>query len=133
MPVSLSQIGQVSLAVDDIDAAERFYSEALGLRKLYRFGNLLFFDCAGVRLFVEASSVRPLPKSSVLYFRTPDITIAVRELKARGVSFVDEPHLIAPMEDHDLWMTFFTDPAGNMLGLMNEVPKGYKPFSAAAD
>lgn len=127
MSVTLHQIGQVSLSVDSIDVAERFYGETLGLRKLFRFGNLLFFDCGGVRLFIEASETKPLPKSSVLYFRTPDIAVAVRDLGSRGVSFIDTPHLIAPMEDHDLWMTFFNDPAGNILALMHEAPKGYKP------
>jgi methylmalonyl-CoA/ethylmalonyl-CoA epimerase len=127
MAVTLSQIGQVSLYVDNIEAAESFYAETLGLRKLYRFGNLVFFDCAGIRLFIQASDAKPLPKSSVLYFKIPDIAIARRELKSRGVSFIDSPHLIAPMEDHDLWMTFFSDPAGNVLALMHEAPKGYKP------
>ena len=128
MPVALNQLGQVSVTVDDIDTAERFYSETLGLRKLYRFGDLLFFDCAGVRLYIQKSNAHPFaPASSVLYFRIPDITISVRELKARGVSFIDDPHLIAPMEDHDLWMAFFKDPAGNTLALMNEAPKGYRP------
>jgi len=127
MAIALNQLGQVSLTVDDVDKAERFYGETLGLRKLYRFGDLVFFDCAGVRLYIQKSNAQPLPASSVLYFRTPDLSIAVRELKARGVEFVDTPHLIAPMEDHDLWMTFFRDPAGNMLALMHESPKGYKP------
>jgi methylmalonyl-CoA/ethylmalonyl-CoA epimerase len=128
MTVLLNQLGQIALPVDDIDEAERFYSHSLGLRKLYRFGDLVFFDCAGVRLLVEKSQTRPfLPASSVLYFRTPDITIGVRTLKARGVAFTDAPHLIAPMEDHDLWMAFFKDPAGNILALMHEAPKGYAP------
>jgi methylmalonyl-CoA/ethylmalonyl-CoA epimerase len=128
MAVTLGQLGQIALTVDDVDAAERFYSEALGLRKLFRFGDLVFFDCAGVRLLVEKSNAKPFaPASSVLYFRTPDISIAVRQLKSRGVSFIDTPHLIAPMEDHDLWMVFFKDPAGNTLALMNEAPRGYKP------
>jgi methylmalonyl-CoA/ethylmalonyl-CoA epimerase len=88
-------------------AAEEFYGQKLGLRKLYRFGDLIFFDCAGVRLFLEKARSQPfVPNRSVLYFRTPDITVAVRELEAKGVSFIDKPHLIAPMEDHDLWMTF---------------------------
>jgi methylmalonyl-CoA/ethylmalonyl-CoA epimerase len=66
MPVALSQLGQVSLTVDDIDAAERFYSETLGLRKLYRFGDLVFFDCAGVRLYIQKSNAQPFaPASSV--------------------------------------------------------------------
>lgn len=128
MTVTLNQLGQVALPVDDVDAAESFYGPALGLRKLYRFGDLLFFDCAGVRLLVEKASEQPFqPRGSVLYFRVPDIVVAMRELQSRGVQFIDQPHLIAPMEDHDLWMVFFKDPAGNVLALMHEAPKGYQP------
>jgi hypothetical protein len=36
------------------------------------------------------------------------------------VTFVDEPHLIAKMPDHELWMTFFRDPDGHTLALMTE-------------
>ena len=130
MAIFLNQVGQVSMSVDDPDVAERFYGETLGLRKLFRFGTLIFFDCAGVRLLVEKEEKQPFtPASSVLYFRTPDIAIASRELKAKGVVFVDTPHLIAPMPDHDLWMTFFKDPAGNLLALMQEAPKGYQPVA----
>ena len=128
MPIFLNQIGQIAVSVDDIEAAERFYGESLGLRKLYRFGDLVFFDCAGVRLLVEKEQKQPfVPASSVLYFRTPDIAMATRELKAKGVAFIDTPHLIAPMADHDLWMVFFKDPAGNIMALMHEATKGYKP------
>ena len=131
MALTLHQLGQISLTVDDVDKAEAFYGGALGLRKLYRFGELLFFDCAGVRLFIDRGNAKPfVPASSVLYFRTPDIALAVRELKGRGVVFTDAPHLIAQMEDHDLWMAFFKDPAGNALALMQEAPKGYKPTDA---
>src|SRR5882757_8349583 len=38
--------------------------------------------------------------------------LAVRELEQRGVRFADKPHLIARMDDHDLWMAFFADPDG---------------------
>ena len=130
---TLNQIGQIAVTVDDPEAAEHFYSQTLGLRKLFRFGNLIFFDCAGVRLLVEKSDQQPFkPSSSCLYFRTPDISIAVKDLKAKGVSFIDTPHLIAPMEDHDLWMTFFKDPAGNILALMTEAPKGYQVEATAS-
>jgi hypothetical protein len=36
---------------------------------------------------------------------------------------VIDPLLVAPMKDHDLWMTFFKDLDGNMLALMSEVAK----------
>jgi methylmalonyl-CoA/ethylmalonyl-CoA epimerase len=45
-------------------------------------------------------------------------------MRGRGVTFVDEPHLVAPMPDHDLWMCFFRDPDGHTLALMCEQPKG---------
>jgi len=127
MAISLNQIGQIALVVDDIDKAEQFYEQTLGLRKLYRYGDLAFFDCAGVRLLVEKSNVQPIPSNSVVYFRAADIALTTKTLQSRGVNFVDTPHLIAPMEDHDLWMVFFKDPSGNLLALMQEAPKGYTP------
>jgi len=57
---------------------------------------------------------------SVLYFRVDDIALAHATLKERGVPFSDEPHLIARMPDHELWMTFFKDTEGNTLALMAE-------------
>ena len=52
---------------------------------------------------------------------------AVRELKQRGVTFTGKPHLIARMEDNDLWVAFFHGPDGNILVLMHVAPKGYTP------
>jgi methylmalonyl-CoA/ethylmalonyl-CoA epimerase len=128
MRLNLDQIGQIALAVANVDRAEAFYGQTLGLRKLYRFGDLTFFDCAGVRLMLEkADAPENIAKSSVIYFRCADIALAVRELEQRGVAFSHKPQLIAKMDDHDLWMAFFTDPDGHTLALMQEAPKGYAP------
>lgn len=124
MPPSLNQIGQIALAVGDVDRAEAFYGGELALRKLYRFGDLCFFDCAGVRLMLEkAHDPDDIRQSSVIYFRCADIAFTVRELEGRGVAFSAKPHLIAKMDDHDLWK----DPDGHTLALMQEAPKGYVP------
>ena len=61
--------------------------------------------------------------SSILYFRVPDISAAYNKLKDSGVRMEGEPHLIAKMPDHDLWMTFFRDSEDNFLGLMSEVKR----------
>ena len=128
MQLNLNPIGQIALAVSDVDRAEAFFGEKLGLRKLYRFGDLSFFDCAGVRLMLEKTqSAEDIQRSSVIYYRCADILLTVRELETRGVSFTEKPHLIARMEDHDLWMAFFEDPDGHTLALMQEAPKGYSP------
>ena len=128
MLLDLSHIGQIALAVRDVDRAEKFFGETMGFRNLFRFGDLSFFDCAGVRLLLEkATDEQEASRSSVIYFRCADIALAVRELKSRGVRFDSPPHLIAKMDDHDLFMAFFTDPDGHVLALMQEAPKGYTP------
>ena len=128
MALRLNQIGQIALAVTDVDRAETFYEQALGLHKLYRAGDLCFFDCAGVRLMLDkAERPESVLRASVIYFRCPDIARSMGELKRRGVVFTGPPRLIAGMEDHDLWMAFFTDPDGHSLALMQEAPKGYVP------
>ncbi|MFZ3354803.1 MAG: VOC family protein [Xanthobacteraceae bacterium] len=131
MLLNISQIGQIALPVSDVDRSESFYGGVLGLRKLYRFGNLTFFDCAGVRLLLEKANDMDGAKRGCIYFRCTDIALAVAELKQRGLSFDSTPHLIAKMDDHDLWMVFFSDPDGHTLALMQEAPKGYSPSSQA--
>jgi methylmalonyl-CoA/ethylmalonyl-CoA epimerase len=131
MAFGLNRIGQIALGVHDVDKAEAFYRDTLGLRALYRFGDLTFFDCCGVRLLLEKTRDPESARySSVIYFDCHDIALAIRELELRGVSFSGPPHLIAQMDDHDLWMAFFEDPDGHVLALMQEAPKGYKPSAA---
>jgi methylmalonyl-CoA/ethylmalonyl-CoA epimerase len=128
MLLNLNQIGQIALPVTDVDRSEAFYETVIGLRKLYRFGDLSFFDCAGVRLLLdkvkEPANFKP---QGCIYFRCADIALAVAELEKRGLAFTYPPHRIARMDDHDLWMAFFKDPDGHTLAIMQEAPKGYAP------
>jgi methylmalonyl-CoA/ethylmalonyl-CoA epimerase len=127
--MNLSQIGQIALAVSDTDRSEAFYERTLGLRKLYRYGALAFFDCAGTRLMLsppENGQAVTIGQGAI-YFRVPDLVLAVKDLQSRGVTIESPPHLTAPMPDHDLWMAFIRDPDGHLIGLMMEAPKGYQP------
>ena len=120
----LGPIGQISLLVNDIERSVAWYRDVLGLRHLFTFGNLAFFDCAGTRLFLNT----PQPGeqqtgNSVLYFRVGDIAATHQALESRGVAFTDAPHLIHRHPDGmEEWMGFFTDPDGNILALMSQIP-----------
>jgi predicted enzyme related to lactoylglutathione lyase len=118
----LAAIGQVAMNAHDIPRAVRFYRDALGLRLLFEAPpKMAFFDCAGVRLMLSLPEREEYDHAgSVLYFRVDDIDHAYTALSERGVSFIDQPHLIARMPDHELWMTFFKDSEGNTLALMAE-------------
>ena len=112
----------MALLIHDVDGAIEFYRDALGMKFLFSTGTMAFFDCGGVRLMLSmperAEFDRP---GSILYFKVDDLEAARSTMIDRGVQFVDEPHLIARMPDHELWMSFFKDPSDNMLALMSEV------------
>jgi methylmalonyl-CoA/ethylmalonyl-CoA epimerase len=117
----LSTIGQIALSVTDVPRAIAFYKDTLGLKLLFQMPTMGFFDCGGVRLMISGSEKAGESYSSVIYFKVADIQEAWRELTARGITAEREPHLIARMPDHDLWMAFFRDPDRNLLAVMCEL------------
>ena len=121
---TLGPIGQVSRTVKDIAAARAWYADTLGLSHLYSFGNLAFFDCGGLRLFLSEGEGGA--SDSILYFRVDDIRAAHAGLSARGIEFTHAPHLIHTHADGaEEWMAFFWDNEGRPLALMSQVaPQG---------
>lgn len=118
----LGRIGQIAIPVSDIERAVRFYRDTLGMRFLFQAPpDLAFFDLDGVRLMLDGPARARAGNSSVIYFKVPDLQAAFRTLSRRGVAFEGEPHLIAEMPDHELWMAFFHDPDKNLLALMSEI------------
>jgi methylmalonyl-CoA/ethylmalonyl-CoA epimerase len=119
----LDQIGQIAVPVSDIERAVAFYRDILGMRFLFQAPpGLGFFDCAGIRLMLDApAKAQSANFSSVIYYRVADLDTAFEALTARGVVFEAKPHLIATLPDHELWMAFFRDPDENLLALMSEV------------
>jgi methylmalonyl-CoA/ethylmalonyl-CoA epimerase len=122
--LGLSTIGQIAVPVRDIERATAFYRDVLGMKYLFSAGNLSFFDCDGVRLMLDIVEDKRFDHpASVIYYKVDDIQPATALLRGKGVVVVGEPHIIAPMADHDLWMAFFEDPDENVFSLMCEVPR----------
>jgi len=117
---TLGPIGQIARTVKNVAAARAWYGEVLGLKHLYSFGNLAFFDCGGVRLFL--SEGEGASSESILYFRVPDIRAAHQEMSARGIAFTHAPHMIHRHEDGmEEWMAFLTDNENRPLAIMAQV------------
>ena len=121
----LHGIGQISIAVHDLDRAVAFYRDVLQVPFLFQAPpGMAFFDCGGVRLMLT------LPgegggdhATSNVYYRVEDIQATAKALAERGVEFIAQPHKVADLPDHELWMAFFRDPDENLLALMSEVPR----------
>lgn len=115
-----SRIGQIAIVCKDVARATTFYRDVLGLPFLFSAGpNLAFFRCADVRLMLSTAE-EEATGTSVLYFFVPDIDAARTTLAGKGANFIDEPHMIARMPDHELWLCAFRDSENNMLALMEE-------------
>jgi catechol 2,3-dioxygenase-like lactoylglutathione lyase family enzyme len=120
VPFGLSTIGQIAITVRDTASAVVFYRDILGMKLLFEVPGMGFFDCDGVRLMLSVSERPAETYSSIIYFKVPDIQTAYETLRERQVAFEGEPHRIARMPDHELWMAFFRDPDHNLLALMSE-------------
>jgi catechol 2,3-dioxygenase-like lactoylglutathione lyase family enzyme len=122
--ISITQIGQIAINVHDTNRAVEFYRDTLGLRLLFTAGQLAFLDCGGVRLMLTPPE-RPEfdHAASILYFKVADIQSAYARLAQCNVRTESEPHVVAKMPDHDLWMAHFRDSENNMLAFMSEVPR----------
>jgi methylmalonyl-CoA/ethylmalonyl-CoA epimerase len=116
-----SRIGQIAVVCKDVARATTFYRDALGLRFLFAAGpTLSFFDAGGTRLMLSTGEGEHDHPGSMLYFFITDIEGTCEELTRRGVSFIDKPHMIAKMPDHDLWLAAFHDTEGNAMAVMEE-------------
>jgi catechol 2,3-dioxygenase-like lactoylglutathione lyase family enzyme len=111
-------------AVDDVQKAQKFYGETLGLKTSEEYG-LLTLHLAGDR----PTMVYPKPDHTpadytILNFPVDDIEQAVDDLTGRGVRFEryddfeqDEKGIARGEGPYIAW---FKDPAGNVLSVLQE-------------
>jgi catechol 2,3-dioxygenase-like lactoylglutathione lyase family enzyme len=115
-----------TLAVTDIDRAKRFYEGKLGLA-LSRSPQpgLLIFKVGGSMLVVYSSEFAGTNKATAATWMVRDVEAAVRELKARGVTFehYDFPGVAVHGDVHEMGESkaaWFKDPDGNILAIVSE-------------
>ena len=122
MPLRQSTIGQIAVNVHDLPLAVSFSRDTLGLKFLFEVPSMAFFDINGIRLMLgkpeKAEFDHP---ASIIYYKVRDLRETHKQLVSKSVIFASDPHLVARMPDHELWMAFFKDPDGNLLALMSEL------------
>jgi predicted enzyme related to lactoylglutathione lyase len=113
-------------SVDDLAAAREFYSGVLGLRVSEADGLLTLHLHAGRDVLVYPKPTHVPATFTVLNFPVPDIDAAVRDLVAQGVRF--ERYDGLAQDDQGIQrhpdgppIAWFTDPAGNILAVLQEI------------
>ena len=123
MSLANAKIAQLLIPVDNLDHGVAFYRDTLGLPLLFAAPpQMAFFSCGGIRLLVGVMPAgQAAQRGSTIYFEVADIKGTASALKAKGVVFAAEPHVVNRTPRSELWLAEFRDPDGNQLALMAEV------------
>jgi predicted enzyme related to lactoylglutathione lyase len=111
-------------SVDDIPAAKRFYGETLGLKVSEANGMLTLHIQGGGTILVYPKPDHTPATFTILNFPVEDIDATVDELTKRGVRF--QRYEGAQQDERGIHREFgppiawFTDPAGNVLSVIQE-------------
>ncbi len=121
--LSDAAVAQVMIPVDDFERGIAFYRDVLGIPFLFAAPPMMaFFKSGAVRLLVGVMPAgQKAQRGSAIYFQVADINAVFATLKASGVQFRADPHLVNRTPKSELWLAEFTDPDGNSLALMSEV------------
>jgi catechol 2,3-dioxygenase-like lactoylglutathione lyase family enzyme len=111
-------------AVTDIDEARAFYADTLGLRTSDDHGQLWLHLAGGRDTLVYPQPDATPAGYTILNFEVDDIDQAVDALVARGVRF--QRYAAAGQDERGIfrsegpYIAWFTDPAGNILSVLQE-------------
>jgi methylmalonyl-CoA/ethylmalonyl-CoA epimerase len=120
--VEIQSLGQISILCHDVARATAFYKDVLGLQFLFSAGpGLAFFQLGPTRFMLNQPEGQGPTGTSTLYFKVGDCQSAIDSVRPHS-EVVGEPHMIANMGNHELWMAFFKDTEGNLLSFMEERP-----------
>lgn len=113
-------------AVTDVAAAKSFYGDTLGLEVTEQHGILTLHLATGATVIVYPKPDHTPATYTILNFPVDDIDAAVDELAGKGVTMVryegfeqDERGVFRGGGPYIAW---FTDPAGNILSVLQERP-----------
>ncbi|MCG7541546.1 VOC family protein [Pseudoalteromonas sp. CO348] len=106
-------LNQVTLPVDNMDAACQFY-RTLGFTQIVDTPHYARFECPeGNATFSLSLETPPINNGAVIYFEHEQLDKWVSELEARGIIFEQ-----LPTEQRYLWReAILFDPAGNKIKL----------------
>lgn len=114
------------IAVKDLDRARKFYEDALGLKARHEWGEGIALESGDTRINLYRSEFAGTNKATALNFDVDDIDKEVGELKEKGI-FFEQYDLPGLQRQGDLYVgeggfktTWFKDPDGNILSLMEE-------------
>ncbi|HET7059805.1 MAG TPA: VOC family protein [Candidatus Saccharimonadales bacterium] len=113
-----------TIAVSDLDAAEKFYGGTLGLEAVKDGGGGVFYKSGNSGIFIYQSSSAGTNKATYAAWSVDDVEATAKELEGKGVKFEQYDDLPGERQGNihimgDIKSAWFTDPEGNILNIVN--------------
>ena len=124
-PIPPLAVSQIELQCTDLEAAHAFYCGGLGFRLIGKIDDALLVDAGSIVLLI-CRVLRPR-SGTTLYLNANDRIHAIAfALAARGIYFKLPPRCVVRNDyGNDVWIAHFSDPWGNPLALLSNMPTGY--------
>ena len=111
-----------TLPVTDLERAKAFYLDTLGLELLWENPASARFRCGEVSELSVFKRPATSSEHTLAHFEVTDVESAVRDLVAKGVTFIDYDEGPLKTTDHIAQIgpargAWFHDPDGNVLGV----------------
>ncbi len=113
-------------SVDDLQKAQEFYGQTLGLDVTKEHDLLFLHIASGSKILVYPKPIHTPATFTILNFPVDDIERAVDELMKRGVKFEHYDQKEMKTDEKGIYrgdgplIAWFKDPAGNILSVLEE-------------
>jgi catechol 2,3-dioxygenase-like lactoylglutathione lyase family enzyme len=111
-------------SVDDVDKAQRFYGDTLGLETSVENGIMTIHLAGGGQVIAYPKDDHEPATFTILNFPVDDIESAVDALSERGISFERYEQVASEFDERGIFrgggplIAWFKDPAGNVLSVI---------------
>jgi catechol 2,3-dioxygenase-like lactoylglutathione lyase family enzyme len=111
-------------SVDDVDRAQRFYGDTLGLETSVENGIMTIHLAGGGQVIAYPKDDHEPATFTILNFPVDDIEAAVDALSERGISFERYEQVASDFDERGIFrgggppIAWFKDPAGNVLSVI---------------
>ena len=123
MSIAMNATGlkQLAMKVRSLEASRRFYEDCLKCRFLFEAEpRLAFLQLGETRIMLQEDSSQVEPRGCQIYVGVDNIFEFHQHCVLLGYKSTSHPHLIATMDEVEVWISFIEDPDARSIGLIEE-------------
>ncbi len=121
---TISTVSKIIIPAKDLNRAQLFYKDCLGLEYLYNVKEIAYFKLGTIE--IQLDSKLDIVSSEIFYMLSDvEIKTFYQKLISGGAKGIEPPSITNQMKDRDIWQAVLIDTEGNRFGIIEEKDNGY--------